>query len=325
MFKRIALVILVVGVTAAHAEEIHRRAILISVDGLRSDALTLLSPEQLPNLNRLMQQGAFTLNARNDPDFTVTLPNHISMVTGYPVLGDEGHHYTENSMPTATIQEVRGKRVFSIFDVLKDNNRLSALCSSKLKFAVFEKSFPIDKVALADNDKATITNAIKIMTTMKPDFLFLHLAGPDKIGHKHGWQVTVGSSYMEQVKLVDDEIGQLWQALEKAELLNGMLIMVTTDHGGEGLTHVDALNPRDYTIPFIIWSKEVAPGVDLYTMNLKHRKDPLTNHVLFNAPVQPIRNGESANIILKYLGYGCVEGSTIGCQYPLIWQKDDNG
>ncbi len=49
------------------------RVIHVGIDGLRADHVT---PELMPNLIRLMGEGASTLNARTDPAYTQTLPNH---------------------------------------------------------------------------------------------------------------------------------------------------------------------------------------------------------------------------------------------------------
>jgi hypothetical protein len=85
----------------AHAQAVQsEHVIFISVDGLRSDVLTSLGPDNLPAFYRLMNEGSSTLNARNDPDYTITLPNHTSMLTGRFVSGSAGHNWTKNTDPT---------------------------------------------------------------------------------------------------------------------------------------------------------------------------------------------------------------------------------
>jgi len=63
--------------------------LLVSVDGVRGDALKALKPKQIPGWTRLMS-GAGTLNARTDPVKTVTLPNHVGMLTGGLFSGYSG-------------------------------------------------------------------------------------------------------------------------------------------------------------------------------------------------------------------------------------------
>ncbi|MEQ1839039.1 MAG: alkaline phosphatase family protein [Verrucomicrobiales bacterium] len=64
--------------------------ILVSVDGLRPDAVTVHGPEEVPNFYRLRREGAFTDNARSLVDLTVTLPNHVGMITSRQVNGSDG-------------------------------------------------------------------------------------------------------------------------------------------------------------------------------------------------------------------------------------------
>src|SRR5690606_7820851 len=66
--------------------------ILISVDGLRADAI---DPELTPAIARLSEEGAYTLAAKSLRP-TLTVPNHISMVTG---LTPETHGVTEATAP----------------------------------------------------------------------------------------------------------------------------------------------------------------------------------------------------------------------------------
>src|SRR6185436_4960331 len=54
--------------------------VIISIDGLRADAL---SAERTPNIFALGKRGSYTLNAQTST-FPQTLPNHASMVSGGP-------------------------------------------------------------------------------------------------------------------------------------------------------------------------------------------------------------------------------------------------
>ena len=70
--------------------------ILISVDGLGSAYIKPLLQSGLTNelttFKRLQSEGVGTLNARDDANYAITLPNHTSMVTGRGVVGPAGHN-----------------------------------------------------------------------------------------------------------------------------------------------------------------------------------------------------------------------------------------
>lgn len=75
--------------------------ILISVDGLRPELLKAPLIEKHPSMARLLR-GPHTFEARTDPDSTVTLPNHVGMVTGRLFAGPLGHNWLGNSDPPQT-------------------------------------------------------------------------------------------------------------------------------------------------------------------------------------------------------------------------------
>jgi hypothetical protein len=58
-------------------------------------------------------------------------------------------------------------------------------------------------------------------------------------------------------------------------------------------------------------------GADLYALNPTTRVNPGTGRPDYSAPLQPIRNGEAANVALKLLGLGPVPGSTIDTNQDL--------
>src|SRR5262245_49499014 len=76
MGRRALLILVLLCIAPALAGR--ERVLLISVDGLRADAVR---PEWMPRLSELGRQGVSTLKARSLPP-TSTIPNHVSMLTG---------------------------------------------------------------------------------------------------------------------------------------------------------------------------------------------------------------------------------------------------
>ena len=313
-----------------------KHVILISVDGLRPDAISVLGPKEAPAFYEIINNGATTLNARTDYDYTVTLPDHWCMLTSLRVVGEKGHHYAINSYKGQTIHQVKGKYVPGIFDVTHEHGLRSAFFSAKSKFMLYIKSYGakgmdrqpnvdyegkylIDAYRLIDsNDDAVVGSFLKKLSAAQTAFLFLHVVGVDKAGHAYTWNLIPGSEYMNAVKKVDGLLGKILQAIRSnKKLADSTAIIITADHGGIGNAHRDSKDKRNYTIPFLVWGKAVAQGADLYRLNPKTRKDPGKVAVPYDVPGQPIRNGDAANLALSLLGLPAIPGSTINSHQDL--------
>jgi hypothetical protein len=112
----------------------------ISIDGLRGDFLQQLlreAPEEFPNFIRLRETSAYTYNARCDAESSVTVVNHIGMITGRPAIQVEDqpvdlhHGYLSNfPLENETIHTHGNPAVpykASIFDVVHDRGLSTAL------------------------------------------------------------------------------------------------------------------------------------------------------------------------------------------------------
>lgn len=309
--------------------------IAISFDGLRPDALAVLGPQRAPHFHFMIEQGASTLNARTDPDFTNTLPNHTDMLTGRVVLSSAGHGWASNDTPTETLHAHRGDYVASVFDVVHDHGRSTAFFVSKTKFSLFTSSWedegaadlvPPDqgrdkidwKAITSSDDDSTLSQFLATLTRERPSFSFVHFAGPDRVGHAASWDVTPGSAYLTEVEAQDARLGQILGAVRSEPALAGSTVVIATaDHGGSGTSHSSTGVPEHYTVPLLVWGAGVEAGTDLYALNEGLLFDPGTAQVPLGAARQPLRNGHLANLVTQLLGLPPVPGSTLGTEQAL--------
>lgn len=309
--------------------------VYISVDGLGSSYMqNYINSNLLPNFKKFQTEGAWTINARNDYDITVTLPNHTTMVTGRGIMGTTGHNWTSNSDPAVgqTIQSNKGSYVAGVFDVAHDNGLKTAMFAGKSKFSLFDTSYNATNGALdttgVDNGRDKLDRygndgtATQVTTAFNAanngatpyNYNFLHFADPDTAGHASGWGST---AYQNAVVACNTALGQVFTTITNNPVMNGhTAVILSADHGGNGYDHSNAADPLDYTIPFMVWGPGVTAGADLYALNSGVRFDPLTSRPTYSGN-QPIRNGDSSNLALELLGLGAIPGSTINADQSL--------
>jgi hypothetical protein len=313
-------------VRPAGDRDAYPHVINVSVDGLRGDAIARLGPGAVPHLYRLRIEGAFTDNARDDFDYTITLPNHACELTGRPVLGPGGHGVNFNSDDGRTLEAVHGSYVAGVFDVAHDHGLATGMYASKSKFAFFERSWngnegapdttgvddgrdKIDVYVYQANTAALLDSFVAHMAAAPHRYAFVHLADPDAAGHSYGWE---SAYYLDSIVKVDGLIGRIFDLIDGDErFANGTYIVVTADHGGTGIDHENAADPLNYTVPLYVWGPGVPAGADLYRLNPSTRANPGNGRPPYEAAPAPIRNGESANLSLDLLGLPGVPGSVL--------------
>jgi predicted AlkP superfamily pyrophosphatase or phosphodiesterase len=327
------------GVALAAEHVIH-----ISVDGLHPGHLQrLIDGGEAPTFQRLQVEGAWTFNARTDFTHTITLPNHTCMITGRPVRQPDGmpgttfHGYTSNNLPRRRVtlhNFPRGPQhyIASVFDVVHDAGKSTAMYASKDKFIIYDQSY--DELAGAEHergrDKIDVYHFsedpapdysasmherfLADMAARRFHYVFVHYRDTDTAGHAEGW----GSGpYRHAIRIVDGRLAAILQLVEADPVLKGKTaVIVSTDHGGIERDHQDPLLSDNFTIPFLVWGAGVAAG-DLYAMNSGMRADPGTERPDYNASLQPIRNGDGGNLALSLLGLDPIPGSLINAKQDL--------
>ncbi|HEY0711774.1 MAG TPA: alkaline phosphatase family protein, partial [Polyangia bacterium] len=217
--------------------------VLISVDGLRPDALFAA---RTPHAMGLANRGAYTWQAQTIlPSYT--LPSHASMLSG---MLAEQHHIFHNdggpgfiTVPTVlTAAKAVGKKVVVV--VGKD------------KLAQLAPPGCCDVFRVAALSDAAVIDAAVAEAAAGFDLMFVHLPDVDYTGHAFGWMTEI---YLSKVLVADHGIGRLLAALPPEAT-----VILTADHGGAGYVHGTAL-AEHRSIPWIIAGPGIGPGRRLTT------------------------------------------------------------
>ncbi len=226
-----------------------RRAVIISVDGLRPD---LMLRARTPVMRGLMDSGSFSLWARTVKQ-SVTLPSHTSMLTG---VSPEKHGVLWNSDK----DEEAYPKVPTLFEVAKKAGLTTAMVTGKSKFDVLARPGSVDWLSVARATDAEVgSRAASVLTHHKPDLLVVHFPGCDGAGHSKGW----GSpQQMAAIEAIDRSVGVLFSALDESRLRDQTLVILSADHGGAGRGHGPD-DPRCRHIPWIASGPGVRRNYDL--------------------------------------------------------------
>lgn len=234
--------------TGATRGAITDHVIVISIDGLRPDAITAGHARVM---TRMMSEGAFSAEARTVSP-SRTLPSHTSMLTGVP---PSVHGITWNSDRTDVHGTVETPTVFAL---AKQRGFTTAAFFSKAKLRHLEQPGTLDHAQAPTgitllSAAETVEQAVRYMRFRRPNLLFVHLAEPDAAGHSTGWNSFV---YEWAVRRSDGAVGRILAAADDVYGEGRYTVIVTADHGGSGRHHgTDA--DDDMQIPWIAWGAGV--------------------------------------------------------------------
>jgi predicted AlkP superfamily pyrophosphatase or phosphodiesterase len=220
-----------------------RRVLVISVDGLRPDALA--AAEGVPHVAALQARGTSARSARTVVP-PLTLPAHVSMLTGYLPAG-HGVSWNDGWHPEQRL------RVPSVFGLARRAGLRTVLVTGKLKFRQFDEAGCLDSFVLANGDVA-VANAAVVAIQAGFDLMLVHLADVDAVGHRSGW---MSAEYLDQVAAADRAVGRILAALP-----SGTTVILTADHGGNARGHGED-RPEDMSIPWVIAGPGVLMGYTL--------------------------------------------------------------
>ncbi len=231
--------------TVPTPERAIKRVLILSVDGLRPDAIELAP---MPNLLELMKTSAYSLTAQTIRR-SGTLPAHSSMLTGLcPAKHgvDWNDYIPENGIALGT----------DLFDLAHAAGMQTVMYVGKEKLQQVTDTASVDTfVYINDRDKVIMQN---LLADFPQDFgvLFIHFATTDAMGHVYGW---LSPEQFSVIFRADEAIGDLLTELDARGLRDETLLIITADHGGHDMTHGSSM-PEDMTIPWIVSGPGVQAG-----------------------------------------------------------------
>jgi predicted AlkP superfamily pyrophosphatase or phosphodiesterase len=221
------------------------RVLILTIDGLRPDAISLAP---MPNLQSLMQTSAYTLNAQTVYP-SVTLVAHSSMLTGAcpSKHGVNWNDYIpENGYAVGT----------DLFDLAHAAGMQTVMYVGKEKLRQVTEPSSTDIFVFVNNRDLVITE--RLIADFPQDFgvMLLHFPTPDWMGHVYGW---LSPQQISVIFRADEALGNLLAELDIRGLRDETLIIITADHGGHDTVHGSS-RPEDMTIPWIVSGPGIQPG-----------------------------------------------------------------
>lgn len=235
-----------------------KHVVLIGLDGWGAYSV---EKAEMPNVKKLMAEGAYTLKKRSVLPSSSAV-NWASMFMG---AGPELHGYTEwgSRTPELPSRVIAKHNIFpSIFQIYRDAHpqaEIGVLYEWEgIKYLV--DTLSVNHFAQApDYNKhpgALCEMAREYISGKKPSLVAICFDNPDHVGHVSGHDTP---DYYKKLEELDGYIGEIVKAVADAGILDETIFIVTADHGGIDKGH-GGKTMQEMETPFIISGKGVKKG-----------------------------------------------------------------
>ena len=213
-----------------------RKVLLVSIDGMRPDALL-----ESKHADRLIKSSTY-YTAASTVYPSVTLPCHMSMHHGVSPAshGVYDNNYTPADNLTDGIAETcakAGKSCAFFYNWGPLGDVISDGALTKREYVSGET------LGWHEANSATALACGEYLAANETDFTFLYLGCLDEMGHAHGWLSE------EYRAALDSSLELVFGIIDT--LPEEYTVIITTDHGGHGFGHGSEL-PEDMTVPIFI-------------------------------------------------------------------------
>ncbi|QQR89097.1 MAG: alkaline phosphatase family protein [Myxococcales bacterium] len=220
--------------------------VLLSIDGLRKDAVGTATPV----MKSLMNRGVWAEDARTI-GHSHTLPSHASMVSGV----DIGVHGINFNAFRRGFGRIRFPTIFKIASLA--NLEVGMFVAKRKLELLDDTGGALDFQVGGMFCSKVVRSASNFIRSKKRGIAFVHFSEPDAAGHLYGW---MSWRYRKAVTTADQCVGDLLSLIEQRVDQKRTLFIVTSDHGGFGKTH-GAHRDENKRIPWIAYSPALGASV----------------------------------------------------------------
>ena len=242
-----------------------KKVLVFGIDGLRSDAFVA---GRTPHLDGLMAAGISTLEAeiigpRDSGSDTISGPAWSSILTG--VWADK-HGVTDNQFEHPQYGEFPD--FFTRIEAVRPDALTASFVSWPKIHQFIVNGADVDEVHLPEDgdygegDQQVASAAVRLLRERDPDAHFVYFGNVDEAGHRVGYHPET-SGYMAALEAADALVGKVLAAVRgrASYAREDWLILVCTDHGGQGTGHSGGHDdPQVRLTPLIVSGPSAARG-----------------------------------------------------------------
>jgi predicted AlkP superfamily pyrophosphatase or phosphodiesterase len=217
-----------------------RKVLFVGWDGVRTDALLAANT---PCIDSLLHHSYYNWNTDRG-EYTVSVPGWSTILHG---VWPSKHGLTDNTF--GTNQYSQFPDLFTLAKRLKPNLSVANLSNWDDFLRITENENYAQRY---DSDMDLKNDAIKVLNSCTPDIMVLHFDNPDAFGHDSGFSPT-NQPYLDAITLSDTYLAEIMHVIKQREasLNEEWLVVISTDHGGEGTGHG---NQYDLPQTRYVWS-----------------------------------------------------------------------
>jgi hypothetical protein len=215
--KRVVILLMCLP-TLLQAQE--RKVLIIGIDGCRGDAILAANA---PHLDSLAMAGFRCYQANTHPP-TWSATGWSTMLTG---VWEQKHKAVDNSFTNN--QFTTWPHFFARLNSVDPSLDLRSISHwAPINTAITTGA---DQELNVATDQAVANAAVQLLQTGDPDVLFLQFDDVDHAGHAYGFLPTI-ANYTAAIDIVDQQVGQVIDAVRARAGNEEWMVIVTTDHGG---------------------------------------------------------------------------------------------